>query len=402
MEKKRGQQRQFGVILAVMWFTAMFAVACQPAVSSSLPESSATASPSPSPLAATVTPNASPTYLPPRLTPITPIPPAIDGVSVPDEVQLLVILGTNRYSPYVGRTDLITLVVYHPRLGRAALISIPPDLFVNIPGYTMQRVSTAYAVGGFGMLADTLEYNLGIRPQHFILVHPDDLISFIDELGGLEVTVMTNLQRSCGSLPGGSVNLSGEEVLCYVSAITNGNEKGRAERQQEVLSEIFLRMTSSGGLARIPELYANYSDYIETNLELQTITDSTMLMLRLSSPDHIGSFYVDSPLYTPWQIPDQVDTTVYLPKQQALAARIQEALDYVMVPVPVSEIVLTYEAALTMSPTPTETLTPTPTGTATNTPTVTASPTFTATGNPTITLTPTPGDTPTPTSSATP
>jgi LCP family protein required for cell wall assembly len=289
---------------------------------------------------------------------------------------------------------MITLVVYHPRLGRAALISIPPDLFVNIPGYTMQRISTAYAAGGFRMLADTLAYNLGIRPQHFILVHPDDLTNFVDELDGLQVTVLTNLQRACGMLPGGTVNLSGDEVFCYVSALIDGNEKDREARQQEVLNEIFLRMTSSGGLARIPELYTNYHPYIETNLELQTITDSIGLMLRLSSPDHIGSFFIDSTVYSPWQIPGQVDATVYLPQQKALAARIQAALDYVQVPVPFSEVVLTNAAALTMSPTPTVTDTPTPTGTPTETltftPISTLTPIGTSTLTPTVTLTPTP------------
>jgi len=390
--------RRVRLLFVTFFILAWFAAACQPVrapVGTSQPVPSATLSPTPLP-SATPTPPGLPTYLPPRLTPITPIPPPISGVSVPAEAQALVVLGTNRNSPFVGRTELITLVVFQPRLGRAALISIPPDLFVNIPGYTMQRISTAYAVGGFRMLADALEYNLGIRPQHYILVHPDDLIPFIDDLGGLEVTVLTNLQRSCGSLPGGTVNLSGEEVLCYASARLNDNESERGARQQEVLNQIFLRMTSSGGLVRIPELYANYRPYIQTNLELKTITDSVALMLRLSSPDHIGSFYIDSALFDRWQIPAQVGVSVYLPRPLALAARMQEALDYVMTPVPFSEVVLTYEAALTISPTPTETNTPTLTSTATETATLTPSPSITTTGSPTATATLTPSATATP------
>ncbi len=404
MSEKSSARRLALPVLWVILVLALLVAACQPARTTPEPGlvvPSATFSPSPSSAPLTPTPPGQATYLPPRLTPITPIPAPI-GVTLPDEVQALVVLGTNRYSPYVGRTELITLVVYHPRLGRAALISIPPDLFVNIPGYTMQRISTAYAVGGFRMLADTLEYNLGIRPQHYILVHPDDLIQFVDELGGLEVTVLTNLQRSCGSLPGGTVNLSGEEVLCYASALSGGNERERSARQQEVLTQIFLRLTSSGGLVRIPELYANYRPYIETNIELPSITDSIALMLRLSSPDHIGSFFVDSTLYEDWSIPDQVGVTVFLPRQKVLAARLQEALDYVMTPVPFSEVVLTYEAALTMSPTPTMTLTPTATGTATDTPTITPSPTATTTGSPTVTPTPTPSITVTPSPTSTP
>lgn len=389
MSEKSRFQKRFGAAFGAILIAVLFAVACQPPAQPVPPTPGATFSPTPSPSPSPATP-AAPTFAPPRLTPVTPIPPPIRGVNVPEEVRALVVLGTGQFSPYVGRTDLITLVVYHPRLGRAALISIPPDLFVNIPGYTMQRISTAYAVGGFRMLADTLEYNLGVRPQHFVLVHPDDLITFVDDLGGLEVSVLTSLQRSCGMLPGGTANLSGDELLCFVSARTGSDEADRSARQQHALNQIFLRMTSSGGLARIPELYANYRPFIETNLELQTITDSTMLMLRLSSPNHIGSFFIDSPLLDPWQMPGQVGVTVYLPRPPVIAARVQEALNYVLTPVPFSEVVLTYEAALTMSPTPTETLTPTLTGTATVTPTGTITPTFTPTGSPTATLTPTP------------
>ncbi|GAP12303.1 transcriptional regulator [Longilinea arvoryzae] len=393
MSRNSARKRGIGVLIWTVLLAAWVVVGCQPPAQVT---PGVTSSPSPTSSQVTPTPRRTATYLPPRLTPITPIPAPISGVSVPDEVQAFVILGTDQYSPYVGNTESMTLVVYHPRLGRAALISIPPDLFVNIPGYTMQRISTAYAVGGFRMLADALEYNLGVRPQHYILVHPDDLINFIDELGGLQVTVLTNLQRACGSLPGGTVNLSGEEVLCYASALIGGNEKDRLARQQEVLNEVFLRMTSSGGLVRIPEIYANYRPFIETDIQLQTITDSIGLMLRLSSPDHIGSFFIDSSVYTPWRIPDQVDVTVYLPQQTALAERIQEALDYVLVPMPFSEVVLTYEAALTISPTPTETNTPTPTGTATDTPTPTPIPTLTplGTSTPTTTVTPTASVTP--------
>jgi LCP family protein required for cell wall assembly len=405
MNETTTPRRRFLPVLLACLTLALVAVACQPPaqgiIQTAIPSPyipSATFSPVPG--TNTITPFSSPTYLPPRLTPITPIPSPLSGVDVPDEVQALVVLGTDRYSPFVGRTELITLVVYHPRLGRAALISIPPDLFVNIPGYTMQRISTAYAVGGFRMLADTLEFNLGVRPQQYILVHPDDLIQLVNDLNGLEVTVLTNLQRSCGNLPGGTVTLSGDEVLCFTSARLNQDEDDRAARQQEVLTQIFLRMTSSGMLTRLPEMYANFRPYIETNIELATITEAIPLMLRISSPDHIGSFIIDSTLYDPWEIPDQVDVTVFLPRQIALAARVQQALDYVMTPVPFSEVVLTYEAALTMSPTPTMTRTPTPTGTATDTPTVTPSPTLTPTGSPTVTATVTP--TPTPSATSTP
>ncbi len=40
------------------------------------------------------------------------------------------------------------LILYNRRTSMASVISIPPDLFVYIPGYTMQRINNAYPVGG--------------------------------------------------------------------------------------------------------------------------------------------------------------------------------------------------------------------------------------------------------------
>ena len=97
----------------------------------------------------------------------------------------------------------MALVIYHPRLARASVVSIPPDLFGYIPGYTMQRMNTAYAVGGARLLATTLEYNLGLRPNHYAVFNLDDFRHLVDDLGGINVTVLENVRAYCPEiLPG--------------------------------------------------------------------------------------------------------------------------------------------------------------------------------------------------------
>src|SRR5512142_292880 len=129
-------------------------------------------------------------FPPPQLTPITPIPPPLTGLSIPEEVHILALAGVDRPLPYTGRTDAMTLVIYHPRLARASLISIPPDFFGYIPGYTMQRVYTAYAIGGSRLLDSTLEYNFGLRPDKYAVFNLDSFSQLIDDLGGINVTVL--------------------------------------------------------------------------------------------------------------------------------------------------------------------------------------------------------------------
>ena len=67
------------------------------------------------------------------------------------------------------------------------MLSIPRDLYVYLPGYSMQRINTAFSLGetigypggGPGLLADTIRYNLGIQIDHFARVEHMDMIADI-------------------------------------------------------------------------------------------------------------------------------------------------------------------------------------------------------------------------------
>src|SRR5574340_855405 len=128
------------------------------AVPTVTPSATAFQSPTASPTAMRTLRSVYPTA---QMTPLRPTQPPLAGIRQPEEVRTLLLIGTDSISPFPGRSDLIMLAFYHPRLGRASFLSIPPDTFLNIPGYTMQRLNTAYAVGGVDMVSDALEYKIG-------------------------------------------------------------------------------------------------------------------------------------------------------------------------------------------------------------------------------------------------
>jgi LCP family protein required for cell wall assembly len=344
----------------------------------------------------------------PALTPITPIPPPLTGLSIPDEVRVLVAAGVDRPLPYLGRTDAIALVVYHPRLARASVISVPPDLFGYIPGYTMQRMYTAYPIGGPRMLQDTLAYNLGLRPDQYLIFNLDSFRHLIDDLGGIHVTVLEEIRRYCPNILPGLVLMDGEQALCYMRLRLDDDEFSRNRRQQEILRMVFLRMVEGGNLVRLPELYTQYRSSIDSNLTLEEMVDSIPLALMLGDPKRIGYFQLGPEQLEQWEITNQPRTEVFLPNRPMLMRFLQQAVDYVSTPSPLSEVVVTLEYQLTISPTPTATSTITPTPTPTNTlpPTATytrtITPTRTQTATPTATRTPFQTWTPTRTRTVTP
>ena len=336
----------------------------------------------------------------PDQTPVTQVPPPLSGLVLPDEVRSLVLLGSDSQAPFVSRTDAIQLIIYHPRLSRASLISLPPDLMVYIPGYNIQRLQVAYAVSGWHGLFDTIQYNFGIRPNYYVLVHLDGFARFIDQyLDGLDVNVLQAYPdpKYCGGIPAGIYHMTGDQVLCYIRFRVDTDEGDRNRRQQEVFHLILSRMVQSGNLTRLPDLYKAFRETVETNLELPDLLDAIPLVIKLGDASRFSFFHFGDKELGTWQIPEGLTPFVFLPKQKAIQPLLQDALSFIQTPAPLSEAVKTNEAALTSVPsatitkTPTITLTPSKTFPATLTPSRTFTPSITWTPS----ITPTPSNTPT-------
>ena len=92
------------------------------------------------------------------------------------------------YRPSSGyRTDVMMLVSINPKQGNVSVVSFPRDLWVTIPGVGEERLNTAQPKGGISLMADTLEYNFGVRPDRYILTNFQGFKNIVDILGGIEV-----------------------------------------------------------------------------------------------------------------------------------------------------------------------------------------------------------------------
>ena len=328
-------------------------------------------------------------YLPPSIDPATPIPPPLRDLVIDDEVLIWVLLGSDTEPPFIGSTSAVHLLFIHPRLSKASLVSIPGDLYVYIPGYTMQRLETAYALGGIETLRDTLAYNFGVTPSRFVLAHPGDFQWLVDDIGTIEVTVFYPIPRKCGGVRAGQVQMDGALALCYASFREGMDEVDRMRRQQQLMRVIFRKLTSDGNLVLLPLLYKSYEGWVKTDISLEEVLGYIPLALRLADQDRISTYLIGWDETELWEVPGQGKAQVFLPRPDAIKAVLQNAIADVMTPKPLTNYVSTLEAQLTAayqgtrqqesSPTPTKTPTPTITGTKTITITLT-----------TITPTPTP------------
>lgn len=298
-------------------------------------------SPSPTPVA---------TFAPPSEAPVTAIPPAMPPVNPAggEDVVNILLLGSDTTNPInAGRTDAIMVASINLARGTVSLLSIPRDLFVYIPGWTMQRINTAFGYGeqiapgyGYTLLKDTLRYNLGLEIDHYARVDFNDFQAIIDALGGVEITVDCALQDwilkapdldpqneenwELLTLPVGVHVLDGRTALWYARSRRTSSDFDRGRRQQDLIRAIWLRLRRLGLLEQVSALWGQVTDIVETDLQVQDVLELIPVALTLDS-DHIAQYmFVPHVHVESWLTPS--GAAVQLPIREAVEALMQRFL----------------------------------------------------------------------------
>jgi LCP family protein required for cell wall assembly len=139
------------------------------------------------------------------------------------------------------RTDTIMLL-HVPSGGRPALVSVPRDSVVEIPGNGEGRINAAFAYGGAPLLVETLEVNTGVAIDDYVQIGFGGFAEIVDALGGVEMCLDEAIQddKAHLDLPAGCQELDGAEALGYARArsFDPRSDLGRVERQRELIAAI--------------------------------------------------------------------------------------------------------------------------------------------------------------------
>jgi LCP family protein required for cell wall assembly len=270
-------------------------------------------------------------FAPPSEYSDVPIPPPANPIREPDGQTTILVLGSDqREGESIYRTDTILLVALNPKKQTVNMVSFPRDLYVYIPGWTMQRINTAYAHGGFETIAQTLEYNFGVRPDHYVVVDFNFFLQLVDSLGGIDVEVEKPLadnhdQYGWYSVQPGTVHMNGLVALWYVRSRFTTSDFDRNRRQQAVVRALIEHMLSINAIARAPKLYRTYADNVTTDLSLKDTLSLLPFAAKIRDLDQINQYFIDRSLVTEWISPG--GAMVLLPHQEATSDLMQQALN---------------------------------------------------------------------------
>jgi LCP family protein required for cell wall assembly len=243
------------------------------------------------------TPAPAQTTTPDVSAPQIPLPPAWDEAS---RVTVLIVglRGGADTQDCPLCTDTMILLTIDPVSKTAGMLSIPRDMWVDIPGFGYGKINSAYTLGenyklpggGPGLTIQTVENFVGIPIQYYAQIDFDAFANMIDDIGGIclnvPVQVDAGVQYEHGTtiIKPGYQCLSGKVALGYartrdIAQGVKGGDVERSQNQQRVILAIRDKVLSNLPtlVTKAVPLYGQISSGVHTNLTLDDILRLGML-----------------------------------------------------------------------------------------------------------------------------
>ena len=220
--------------------------------------------------------------------------------------------------------DTIILISFNTENEQTALVSIPRDLYVDIPGYGMEKINSAYAIGetrnygggGLQLTRALVSSISGVYVDHAVSIDFAGFQKIIDHLGGIVIYRDTpfvetkqwihdgregarywRLREASTSteagwefyVPQGANTMNSEEALYYARSRYSSSDFDRMRRQQEVISAIKSKALNLGVIAN-PLRLLQILDLVEKNIRTDTSPSGIRTLIKLVQEVKIQDF----------------------------------------------------------------------------------------------------------------
>ncbi len=199
-------------------------------------------------------------------------------------VNVLLLGVDRRGTSGASRTDTMMIATIDKVNKRVKLTSIMRDLLVDIPGHGESRINRAATLGGIDLLRQTIDQNLHIRIDGYVLVDFRMFEKIIDEIGGVTVRMtaeeisaandcIAGLNKQWGVeylwdgfifAEAGNVKLTGTQALGYARVRKIDSDFSRTNRQFKLLNAVYAKMLKS---SRLYDILYDVMPLVETDLD---------------------------------------------------------------------------------------------------------------------------------------
>ncbi len=183
----------------------------------------------------------------------------------------LILLGIDRApkGTAVGRSDTMILMGVRPLAGKVSMLSIPRDLWINIPGWGENRINAVHffaeadvpgsgPAAVLGVLNDQFEFPV----SYYARIQLENFPAVIDALGGVTLV----LDEPASIYPAGTYHLNGTEALAFARDRSSTDDFYRMAHGQILLKALVKQAISPKAWIRLPTAMLAIQKTVDTNI----------------------------------------------------------------------------------------------------------------------------------------
>ncbi|MFD4998903.1 LCP family protein [Streptomyces buecherae] len=188
------------------------------------------------------------------------------------------------------RTD--SMMILHVGDNGNTMVSLPRDSWVTIPAFTgsesgkripeqQQKLNAAFSIQGPELLVRTIEYNTGLKIDHYAEIGFGGFAKIVDAVGGVEMDIPRDIKdkKSGADFKKGKQTLDGKDALAFVrNRYEAGSDLERTKNQQKFLSALASQAATPGTIMNPFRLYPTMSAGLDS-----LIVDKDMSLWKLRS-----------------------------------------------------------------------------------------------------------------------
>jgi LCP family protein required for cell wall assembly len=218
--------------------------------------------------------------------------------------------GDNDY--LYGLADVIKIVRIDFVTPKVSVLSLPRDLWVQIPGIedfgvTEGKLNQSYFYGTKGMgyydgpggapglIARTLQENFGLTVDHYGTVNMVTFKKMVDAVGGIDVYLPTDVDgrpvddhtEDMGYFYAGNNHFTGDAALRFSRIRKTDTIFARMDRQTMVICALRDKLLQPSVIGDIPELIASFQGSVVTDLSPAQMSQMACLLPKLSDENII-------------------------------------------------------------------------------------------------------------------
>lgn len=191
------------------------------------------------------------------------------------------LLGVDERKNDIGRSDTIIVLSVNMAKQRIGLISVPRDSRVDLGKYGKDKINHAYAYGGVNLVKNTIEKELNLKIDDYVVFNFNNFKNIIDTIGGVNLLVEKNMYYRDDydgengfiiNLTSGYQHLDGDKAIQYVRYRDEEGDIGRVRRQQNFLSAVTDKMTNPSTIIKLPIIAREFISSTKTSVSFSTVT----------------------------------------------------------------------------------------------------------------------------------